>query len=332
MSKYLKTYEEWNPFLSKEEKARRAEEAKRKEEEEVARRKEEEKLSKEEESLKELHKAVEEVQSYKNLNIVSLEKSKYNNDPKFFLFYIKLNDKLLKDLKIKASYVCYLSLSNSWIGNYINLKLELKINKSDIDIPSDIIEKVNNILFKNDIRLSSYSDVYEFRIDIQKKNELSNIKDFLDNCFNWWSINSLKSRIEIINKTFELIEREKEKRKKQEEFKEKANEILDCFCDVIDLCESYESSYIEDKNCYRFIFKINSVRISPYDIKYNKPYGKSYGGSGHVSVEKSSFFLDDNMLNFFFYLSEAKPRITDLVPNCKFKVDIVNGSIILEII
>lgn len=331
MSKYLKTYEEWNPFLSKEEKARRAEEAKRKEEEEVARRKEEEKLSKEEESLKELRKAAEEIQSYKNSSILSLEKSKYNNDPKFFLFYIKLNDKLLKDLKIKASYVCSLSLSNSWLGNYINLKLELKVNKSDIDIPSDIIEKVNDILYRNDIRLSSYGDTYEFRIDIQKKNELSNIKNFLDNCFNWWSINSLKSRIEIINKTFELIEREKEKRKKQEEFKEKANEILDCFCDVIDLCESYESSYIEDKNCYRFIFKINSVKISPYDIKYIKPYGKSYGGSGHVSVEKSSFFLDDNMLNFFFYLSEAKPRITDLVPNCKFKVDIVNGSIILEI-
>jgi hypothetical protein len=142
---------------------------------------------------------------------------------------------------------------------------------------------------------------------------------------------SISEYPKTLNSFFKKIENHKKEAEKRAKFKENADNILVCFYDVIDLCESYSVGYIESENYYKLLFNISSIKTKRYSIEYSKPYGKCYGGTGHVDVDKANFYLDDKMLDFFYYLSEAKPRVNDLVPNCQFEVEMKNGKILLTI-
>jgi hypothetical protein len=328
MSRFLKTYEEWNPFLSKEEKDKRAEEAKKKEEEEFAKR-----------LLSQIGEIDEIIQSYKNSNLVSIEKSKNTNED-FIYYKLELKDNILDVLNLKIDTYEYSIILSNYCQkyNYIVFQAELNINKNNIDISDDIIEKINSHLRINNSNVSIYShnDRYQFKIRI--KNDIkddatntSNINEFLDGILNKYSRESLNSYLNYINGILLNIEKEKEKNKKREKFKEKANEILDCFYDVIDLCDSHDVKYFENENMYVFLFNIRSIKINTFDMEYKIPYGRSFGETKRLTVDRASFYLDDKMLDFFYYLSEAKPRINDLVPNCEFKVEMKNGQLLLAI-
>jgi hypothetical protein len=334
MSRFLKTYEEWNPFLSKEEKARREEEAKKKSEEEEARKKEAEHQAKKQELTNKLNEYDKEILSYKN-SIIDTITDKYKSDD-IYNYKVELKNirgfSKLKNCKIDSSI--YLYRSNVFNSISLNFGMEFEFNKSDIELPEDVYLKLKKYI-GDGIEISSYSSrfviktkkSYNINPDSEKYNEHT-IKESLDDIFKTWNIDKHIDTVEKIINTIEVL---KEQTKKSKSFQEKSDDILDCFYDVIDLCESHDHRYIEEDNCYKFLFNISSIRIKDYSISYSKPYGKSYGGSGNVRVDKANFYLDDKMLDFFYYLSEAKPRVNDLVPNCQFEVEMKNGQILLTI-
>jgi hypothetical protein len=337
MSRFLKTYEEWNPFLSKEEKARREEEAKKKAEEEDARKKEAEHQSKKQELTNKLNECDKEILSYKNSIIDTITEKSKSND--IYNYKVELKNirgfSKLKNCKIDSSIYLYRSTVFNSIS--LNFGMEFEFNKSDIELPEDVYLKLKKYI-GDGIEISSYSSRFVIKTkksyDIKIKSDDNNyrlhftIKESLDAIFKTWNIDKHIDTVEKIINTIEVL---KEQTKKSKSFQEKSDDILDCFYDVIDLCESHDHRYIEEDNCYKFLFNISSIRIKDYSISYSKSYGHSYGGKGNVRVDKANFYLDDKMLDFFYYLSEAKPRVNDLVPNCQFEVEMKNGQILLTI-
>jgi len=336
MSKYLKTYEEWNPFLSKEEKAKRAEESKRKEEEEKARLAEEEKKKKQElvnkkkeEGFKRLDEIGEELVKYNPPSLSSNNGIKieldYKSDSGFISYDVDFNTdtfRLLKnrdisdiDFKITLSAI-------SWDGFKPKLRFDIKISipKTKLDIPNNILEELKNkrsILGDNRIHINSYSTRIEFNISVSEEVSESNLNQILNRFLGSYSTNSLDQYIHKINYIYDLVDKLKEQSIKREDFKKNTDNIMDCFAEIIDMCYSHSSEYIEKENYYMFVFNIKGV----------KP--KSQPPSKYTTITKSGLYLNDKILEFFYLLSEAKPRVNDIVPNCEFDVDIEPDKITL---
>jgi hypothetical protein len=239
-----------------------------------------------------------------------------------FTYFEKIQD--FKS-KIELSPTIYFLSQNHANGDVDMVKVTFEISfyldRSITDIPVNYMKDNNG---KLEVKVSG--DRYLFTI----KHIWFTNSEKLANEFFRVSVSSSEWS-KILNSFFKKVENHKKEAEKRVKFKENADNILACFYDVTDLCESYSAEYNESENCYRFLFNISSIKVKSYSIEYRKPYGKCYGGTGYVGVNKSNFYLDDKMLDFFYYLSEAKPRVNDLVPNCQFEVEMKNGQILLTI-
>lgn len=325
----IKKFGEWNPFLSKEERAKRAEEARVKSELE----KKAIETKNIEEKLKEYDSVI---QSFnRNVNDLKL----VSTTDQFYSYKVDIKDVLWKNnsnLKLSRPY---LSLSKSYNDLYhLTLSVEFIIDKKDLEITKEVAEKLKSLStvlrFKSISFLEkSFSYIFEIRISehFRSVEELNNI---LGNMFYdgvAYSIPSLKKSVVLLEEIIGKIDELKKEEEKRSIFKGRANDIIECLYGINDISESYEYNYDEKTNSYTFTFNMKNVKTKRFDVRYSIPYVKSYGTTKTISIDKAKFHLDDGMLEFFFLLSEAKPRINDIIKDCQFDIEIQDGLVKLII-